>query len=177
MGAKSAKPSIAKKPPPRLTGKTDKARTGAIKIICDNRRARFDYHLLERSEAGLVLMGSEVKSLRAGKAHLTDAYVSIRAGEAWLMQAHIEPYSHGGYVNHESKRPRKLLLKQAEIGRLGSKTDAKGFALIPTKVYFKGGLAKIEIALATGKKAADKRDTIRARETRREMDRAMKRGR
>lgn len=149
-------------------------KAGAIKIICENRKARFDYQLGERCEAGLVLTGSEVKSLRAGKAHLNDAYVTMRSKEAWLLQAHIAPYSHGAYANHEPLRQRKLLLHKSEIEKMGALIEAKGFSLIPLKVYFKNGRAKIELALATGKKSGDKRQTIRERETKREMSRAMK---
>lgn len=145
-----------------------------IKIICDNRKARFDYQLGERTEAGMVLTGSEVKSLRAGKAHLNDAYVTMRRGEAFLLQAHIAPYSHGSYANHEPLRPRKLLLHKREIIKLAALIEAKGFTLVPTKLYFKSGKVKVELALATGKKAHDKRDAIKERDTKKEMARAMK---
>ncbi len=155
--------------------KKSKAADAGFKIICENRKARFDYHIEENFEAGLVLTGSEVKSLRAGKAHLTDAYGDIRQGEAWLVQAHIEPYDKGGYINHEPKRRRKLLLKKSEIERLIGKTQVKGFTLVPLKLYFKGGFAKVDLGLARGKDAKDKRDTIKEREVNREMRRVMKR--
>lgn len=149
---------------------------GGIKLVCENRKARFDYHLQERFEAGLVLTGSEVKSLRLGKANLTEAYADIRQNEAWLLQAHIEPYEKGGYANHEPKRRRKLLLHKSEIKPLIGKTQIKGFTLIPLKIYFKNGRAKVELALASGKKLHDKRQSIKEREIGREMKRAMKRG-
>lgn len=148
-----------------------------MKIICENRKARFNYQLGERFEAGLVLTGSEVKSLRAGKVSLTDAYADIRDGEAFLVQAHIAPYEKGGYANHEPKRKRKLLLHKKEIQKLIGKTQAKGFSLIPTKMYFKNSKAKVELALGSGKKSHDKRQSIKERETGREMDREMKRAR
>lgn len=151
-----------------------KAKSSSVKIVCDNRKARFNYHLQDKFEAGLVLTGSEVKSLRLGKANLTDAYGDIRNNEAWLLQSHIEPYEKGGYANHEPKRKRKLLLHKEEIKRLIGKTQQKGLSLIPLKIYFKDGKAKVELALGTGKKAHDKRRTIKDREVSREMQRAMK---
>jgi SsrA-binding protein len=161
-----------KKPKPQKPAQTSK--TLPIKIICENRKARFDYQLGERLEAGLVLTGSEVKSLRAGKANLTDAYADIRSGEAFLLQAHIDAYDKGGYINHEPKRKRKLLLHKNEINKLIGKVEVKQVSLIPLKLYFKGGKVKAELALATGKKAHDKRASIKERETNREMSRAMK---
>lgn len=147
----------------------------SIKIVCDNRKAKFNYHLEDKFEAGLVLTGSEVKSLRAGKANLNDAYADIRGNEAWLLQAHIAPYEKGGYANHEPKRKRKLLMHKAEIKRLIGKTQAKGLTLVPLKMYFKNGKAKVQLALGSGKKMHDKRRVIKEREVGREMDRAMKR--
>lgn len=147
---------------------------GGYKLICDNRKAKFNYQLQDRFEAGLVLTGSEVKSLRAGKANLTDAYADVRNAEVFLLQAHIEPYEMGGYANHEPKRKRKLLLHRDEIEKLIGKIKTKGLSLIPTKMYFKKGRAKIELALGTGKKVHDKRQTIKDREVGREMDRALK---
>lgn len=158
------------------TPKAPAAKALPIKIICENRKARFDYQLGERMEAGLVLTGSEVKSLRAGKANLTDAYADIRNGEAFLLQAHIEAYDKGGYINHEPKRKRKLLLHKSEINKLIGKVEVKQVSLIPLKLYFKGGKVKAELALATGKKSHDKRAAIKERETSREMNRAMKKG-
>lgn len=142
-----------------------------IKIIVDNRRARYEYQLTDRYEAGIELQGSEVKSLRAGKANLQDAFAAIERGEIVLHNLHISPYSHGGYANHEPVRPRKLLLKRAEIGKLQKATDQKGFTLVPTKLYFKNGWAKVEIAVGRGKKLYDKRQDIAEREAKRRMER------
>lgn len=146
-------------------------------VVCQNRRAKFDYHLEERFEAGLALTGSEVKSLRKGKANLSDAYAEIRGNEAFLIQANIEPYDKGGYANHEPKRKRKLLLHKKEIQKLIGKTQIKGKTLVPTKIYFKNGYAKVEIALGSGKQTIDKRQTIKDREIGRDMQRAMRRKR
>jgi SsrA-binding protein len=142
------------------------------KIIVDNRRARYEYELLDRFEAGMQLHGSEVKSLRAGKANLQDAFASVNQGEVVLHNLHISPYTHGGYANHEPVRPRKLLLKKAEIVKLQKATQQKGFTLVPTKMYFKNGWAKVEIAVGRGKKLHDKRHDIAEREAKRRMDRA-----
>lgn len=159
----------------KKSSKKQKKDAPGIKIVCDNRRARFHYHLEEHFEAGLQLTGSEVKSLRGGKASLTDAYADIRNGEAWLLKAHIAPYEKAGYAGHEPKRQRKLLLHRWEIKRLIGKTQKKGHTLIPLKIYFKTGKAKVELALASGKKRHDKRQAIKEREVAREMDRAIKR--
>ena len=154
--------------------KDDKNKKASKPIICDNRKARFDYQIQEKFEAGISLMGTEVKSLRNGKANLTDAYAEIRDNQAYLVQAHIEPYDKGGYVNHEPKRRRKLLLHRQEISKLIGKTQAKGLTLIPLKLYFKNGYVKVELGLGVGKKAHDKRKTIKEREVKRELDRAIK---
>ena len=147
-----------------------------IKIIVNNRKARFLYHLLERHEAGLVLKGTEVKSLRDGKISLGDAYCHIDSdGEAWLADAHISPYSHANRTNHDPLRRRKLLMHKHEIFKLHQKVREKGLTLVPTKLYFKKGRVKVEIALAKGKKLYDKRSAIREREVRREMERAARR--
>jgi SsrA-binding protein len=159
--------------PPKSQDKTAKAQA-AIKIACENRKAKFDYHVEERFEAGLCLTGSEVKSLRQGKANLTNAYADIRNNEAWLLQAHVAPYEKGGYANHDPVRKRKLLLHRAEIDKLTGKIQAKGMTLVPLKMYFKNGRAKIEIGLAIGKKAHDKRATTKEREVNRELKRALK---
>ena len=147
---------------------------GGIKIICNNRKARYDYAIEETLEAGLVLQGSEVKSLRAGKANLKDSYADIRHEEIYLVGTHISPYDPASHRNHVPERDRKLLLHRREIGRLIGKVKERGFALIPLKMYFKGGKAKVEIALAKGKRSYDKRDTLKRKEAEREMDRAMK---
>ncbi len=144
------------------------------KLICENRKARFDYHLNDFYEAGLVLTGSEVKSLRAGKANLTDGYVTIRQNEAWLLQAHIEPYEKGGYANHEPKRQRKLLLHRSEIAKLIGLSQVKGQTLVPLKMYFKKGKVKVYFAVATGKKDHDKREDIKKRDSQREVAKALK---
>ena len=139
--------------------------------IARNKRARFDYHLLETFEAGIVLSGTEVKSLRDGKASIADAYGIVRNGEIFLLNAHIQPYERGGYVNHEPARNRKLLLHRREIRRLIGAVEREGLTLIPLELYFKHGIAKIALALAKGKKLHDKRDTEKQRDAEREMAR------
>jgi len=134
------------------------------KIISDNRAAGHDYFLLERFEAGIALTGTEVKACRAGRVQLKDAFGAVEAGEAWLLNAHISEYSHGNLNNHVPLRKRKLLLHRGEIDKLHGKTREKGLALIATKMYFKEGKIKVELALARGKKLHDKRETERTRE-------------
>jgi SsrA-binding protein len=150
------------------------AKAKGEKLVADNRRARHEYHLLERHEAGLVLTGTEVKSLRDGRANLAQAYVTIRGGEPWLVGAHIATYDHGNLANHEPERDRKLLLKAKEIASLDAKVSERGFTLVPTRLYFKDGRAKVEIALARGKDVHDKRSDIARREADRQIERAMK---
>ena len=150
-------------------------KTDDVKVICRNRKAFFEYAIDELYEAGLVLKGTEVKSLRQGKANINDAYARFQDGEIFLYNAHISPYSHAGPESHPPERPRKLLLHKRELRRLLGKTQEKGYTLIPTRIYFKGENAKVEIALARGKKKYDKRESIRRREEQREMDRARKR--
>lgn len=145
-----------------------------VKTVVVNRKARYEYHIDETLEAGLVLQGTEVKSLRGGKANLQDAYSEIRDGEAWVVNFHISPYDQGNRFNHEPKRPKKLLLQRREINRLYGLTQQKGYTLIPLKVYFKNGLAKIVLAVARGKKLHDKRQDIADRDAKREIDRAVK---
>lgn len=144
------------------------------KLVATNRRARFEYELLDTYEAGLVLRGPEVKSLRAGKASLTDAYAVVRRGEAYLVNAHISPYEEAGRENADPRRERKLLLHRAEIARLAGDVSERGFTLVPLSLYFKDGRAKVELALARGKKLYDKRETIRRREEDREVQRTMR---
>ena len=144
---------------------------GGIKIICENRKARHKYFLEDRFEAGLVLTGTEVKSLRAGKANLQDSYAILKNKEAFLLNANIAVYTHGNRANHEPLRTRKLLLKKAELNKLYGKTEIRGYTLVPVKMYFKKGLAKVEIALARGKQAHDKREVTKEREAKRQMDR------
>jgi SsrA-binding protein len=143
-------------------------RTGE-KLIAQNRRARHDYFIESSYEAGLALTGTEVKSCRAGKVTLSDAYASVSDGEAWLHQLHIAPYSHGNRFNHEPMRPRKLLLHKAEIERMQASVSQEGRTLVPLRVYFKSGLVKVELAVARGKKSYDKRATIAARDAERRM--------
>jgi SsrA-binding protein len=146
-----------------------------IKTILTNRRARHEYHLEKPVEAGLVLQGSEVKSLRAGKANLQDAFVMVEADGATLRNLHIAPYEMGGYANHEPTRPRRLLLHQREIEAFRKGTEQKGFTVIPLRLYFKNGRAKVEVALARGKKLYDKRHDIAERDEQRRLDRLVRR--
>lgn len=146
-----------------------------IRILAENRRAPHDYELLERFEAGLVLTGSEVKSVRAGKVQLRDAYAEIRGNEAWLVNLHIAPYTHASVFNHDPERDRKLLLHRQEIKRLIGKTREKGLTLIPTKIYLKNGWIKCELALARGRKLHDKRQAIKEREREAEAREALRR--
>jgi SsrA-binding protein len=143
------------------------------KLIAQNRRARHDYAIEDVYEAGLVLTGTEVKSLRAGQASLTDGYAVIKDGELWLQNVHIPEYTQGTWTNHEPRRARKLLLHRGEIARLVGKTREGGRTLIPLALYFKDGKAKVEIALARGKKAYDKRQTLAARDAAREIERTV----
>lgn len=140
------------------------AEQGNFKILSDNRSAGHDYHLLDRYEAGIVLTGTEVKSAKNGKIQLKESYAEVADSEAWLLNAHISEYSHGNIMNHAPIRKRKLLLHRAEIDKLRSETREKGLTIIPTKLYLKGGLIKIEIATAKGKKFHDKREAIKAKE-------------
>jgi len=135
-----------------------------IKVLSDNRQAGHNYHLLERLEAGLALTGTEVKAARDGKVQLKDSFAEVEGNEAWLLNAHISQYSHGNRQNHEPARRRKLLLHRAEIAKLLGKTREKGLTLIPTKMYLKNGLIKLELAVAKGKKLHDKREAERTRE-------------
>ena len=150
------------------------ARPKGEKLIADNRRARHDYHLLDRYEAGLVLQGTEVKSLREGRASLQQAYAEVRGNEAWLVGAHISTYDQGNIANHDPDRDRKLLLHRKEIASLIGKVRERGFTLVPTRLYFKDGRAKVELALARGKERLDKRRDIARREADRQIERALK---
>ena len=146
-----------------------------IKLVCRNRKAYFEYHIDDLYEAGLVLKGTEVKSLRLGKANIQDSFARFRDGEIFLLNAHISPYPHAAGENHEPTRPRKLLLHRREMKRLLGKLTERGYTLIPLKLYFKNEHAKVELGLAKGKKKFDKRETIRRREEQRELERARKR--
>ena len=146
-----------------------------IKLVAQNRRANFDYFLEDRYEAGLVLQGTEVKTLRGGKGSLAEAWVKVDpAGEAWLMQAHIPEYEFGNRNNHDPVRPRKLLLHRGEIDRLSHEVGAKGVTLVPTRIYFKDGRAKLEFAVGRGKNVAVKRQTAAKRDAKRDIERALK---
>ena len=147
---------------------------GKDDVVCVNRKARYNYSLEETFEAGLVLVGSEVKSLRGGKANLTDSYGRIGKGEAFLFNAHISHYAASSGLNHEPTRRRKLLLHKREIKRLTGKVKERGLTLIPLKLYFKNGLAKVELALARGKKVHDKREVLRQKAAQREVERSLK---
>src|SRR4051794_20406016 len=141
--------------------------------ICRNRRATHEYEILDTIECGLVLVGTEVKSLREGYGNLEDAYARIDGGEVWLIGAEIPEYVFGNRLNHKPKRPRKLLLHRREIEKFAAKADQKGFTLVPLRMYFKDGVAKVEIAVARGKQAHDKRESLKKADARREIDRAM----
>ena len=147
---------------------------GGTKPIAENRRARHDYHLLERFEAGLVLTGTEVKSLREGHATLQRAFADVRDGEVWLVGAHIPEYAQGNLANHDPDRDRKLLLHRREIASLVGKVQERGLTLVPTRLYWKDGRAKVEVAVARGKEARDKRREIADRDARRQIERALK---
>jgi SsrA-binding protein len=153
------------------------AEPASEKIVATHRKARHLYEILETVEAGLELVGPEVKSLRAGRANLSDAYARIRRGEAFLVNAHISPYEQAGRENPDPKRERRLLLHKAEIRRLGGKVAERGLTLVPLRLYFRDGIAKVELALARGKKSFDKRETLRRREAERALQRATRRGR
>ncbi len=143
------------------------------KVVATNRKARHDYHVDEVYEAGLVLTGTEVKSLREGRASLADAFATVNAGEVWLERLHIPEYTQGTWTNHEPRRRRKLLLHRAQIEELAAETRERGLTLVPLSLYFKDGRAKVEIAVARGKKHYDKRQALKERQDRREADRAM----
>lgn len=145
-----------------------------IKVLASNRKASHEYTLGNRLEAGLVLQGTEVKSLRMGKCNLADGWVDIENGEAFLMDVHISPYSHGNRENHEEKRPRKLLLNRREINKLEQSVAEKGLTIVPTKLYLKSGKIKVEIATAKGKKLYDKRESKKKKDADRAMERALR---
>ena len=146
-----------------------------IKVVATNRKAGHEYFLLEHFEAGLVLQGTEIKSIRAGQISLAEAYIRVDGREAWLMDAHIAPYDHAGRFNHEPRRPRKLLLHRSEVRQLWENVRQKGVTIVPLRVYIKEGRAKVEIAIAKGKKLYDKRQTIAKHDSEREMERNFRR--
>jgi SsrA-binding protein len=153
------------------------AREKGRKLIAQNRKARHNYDIEDTYEAGIVLTGTEVKSLRAGRASLVDGYAEVRDGEVWLRNVHIPEYDQGSWTNHEPRRSRKLLMRRDEIARLIGKTRERGLTLIPLSLYFKDGYAKVEIALARGKKTHDKRQALAEKQAKREAERAMARAR
>jgi SsrA-binding protein len=152
-------------------------REQGIKVIARNRRARHEYHIEDTIEAGLVLTGTEVKSLRAGRASLTEAFAQISGDELWLHGLHIPEYAQGTWTNHDPRRTRKLLLHRKEIDRLASQVAERGFTIVPLSLYFSGGKAKVELALARGKRTYDKRHDLARRDAAREVDRALRRRR
>jgi SsrA-binding protein len=143
----------------------------AERVSISNRRARFEYEIIDSYEAGIVLKGSEVKSLRAGKANFQDSYAIVKNGEVWLLSMHINPYEQANQFNHDPVRTRKLLLNKREIGKLQAQSNEQGLTLIPLKLYFKHGIAKVELGVAKGKKLHDKRESIKERDMDREMRR------
>ena len=147
----------------------------SVKVVSTNRKARHDYYLTDTYEAGIVLQGSEIKSIRAGQISIKEAYIQIEDQEAWLINAHIAPYEQASYLGHEPRRKRKLLLHRREIDRLWDAIRRKGLTIVPTRVYLKNGRAKIEIAVGRGKKQYDKRHDIAKRDAQREMDRSLRR--
>lgn len=151
----------------------DKDKNPGRKLVAQHKKARHDYHILDTYECGLVLTGTEVKSLRQGRASLVDGFVQIDSNEAWLHNVHIPEYAQGTWTNHSARRKRKLLMHRAEIDKLESKSQESGHTIVPLALYFKDGRAKVEIALAKGKKEYDKRQTLREQQDRRETDRAI----
>jgi SsrA-binding protein len=149
------------------------AREKGRKLVAQNRKARHEYHIEDSFEAGMVLVGTEVKSLRAGRASLVDGYAAIKDGEVWLYNVHIPEYTQGTWNNHEPRRPRKLLLHREQIRKLVNKTQESGLTIVPLALYFQDGYAKVEIALARGKKNYDKRQSLAERQAKRDADRAM----
>lgn len=146
----------------------------STKLLADNRKAGYDYEFLDHYEAGVVLLGTEVKAIREGKVNLRDSYARLEGSEVWMYNVHVSPYSHTGYASHEALRKRKLLLNRAEIRKLIGKTVEKGLTLVPTRMYLKNGRVKVNLALARGKKSYDKRESIKRRESDRETRAAIK---
>lgn len=155
-----------------MAGKTEREK--AQRIIAENRKARHDYHILETWEAGVALLGTEVKAIREGRVNLRDSYARVEKGEVWMLNVHISPYSHRGYADHAEKRPRKLLLHRHEIRKLVGRVAEKGLTLVPLEISLKNGRVKVLLALAKGKQAHDKRETLRRREIERETRAAVK---
>jgi len=164
-------PTKRKKKP---EAKPEAAKGPLIRTVADNRRARFDYDVIERMEAGLVLGGTEIKSVRAGKSTIRDGYAQVRAGEMWLQSVHIAPWESGGPWNHEPVHPRRVLMHKDQIVRWGRVAGSQGLTIVPMRLYIKGHLAKVELALVKGRKRYDKRKAIQQRETDREIARAIR---
>lgn len=165
---------MAKKDAGKAKGKEKDS--DAIHIVARNRRARFEFDLIEKVEAGIVLTGTEVKSLRNGKSSLEEAYASVDRGEVWLHGCDIPEYLQANRMNHKSKRPRKLLLHRSEIQKVATKASERGLTLVPLQIYFKRGIAKVEICIAKGRKTFDKREAVKKQDAKRDMDRAVRRG-
>lgn len=165
---------MAKKDSGKSSGKGKEA-TDGIHIVARNRKARHEYDLIEKIEAGLVLTGTEVKSLRTGKANIEDAYADLDRGEVWLLGCDIPEYLQANQMNHKPKRPRKLLLHRAEIAKLRARASEKGLTIVPLSVYFKRGIAKVELCIARGRKSYDKRQAIKRDDAKRDIDRALRR--
>ena len=159
---------------PKPSAKVDE---GIERVVCQNHRAFHDYHILDRLECGLALVGTEVKSLRDGHANLEDAYAKMENGEVWLIGCEIPEYAMGTHFNHKPKRTRKLLLHRSEVAKFAGKATQRGFTLVPLRLYFKSGRAKVELAVAQGKQAHDKRQTLKEAEAKRDISRAMRRAR
>ncbi len=170
MAPKAATPTRSTAPA-RSTSSNERP---AERILVANRKAYHDYHILESIEAGIALTCTEIKSIRAGRANLKDGYARVQGGDVWLYNVHISPYDQGNRYNHEPLRPRKLLLHRWEIGRLSGKSGEQGLTLVPLRIYERKGHAKVELAVARGKRQYDKREAIAERDARREMDRAIK---
>ncbi len=149
-------------------------RNAKIKVVADNRKARHDYFIEDTYEAGMVLTGTEIKSIREGRVQLKDSYISIRHGEAWIKGMHVSPYKFGNIFNVDPERDRKLLLHKTEIRKMFDKVRIKGYTLVPLRIYLKGGRAKMEVALAKGKDLYDKRETQKLKDAAREMEKALK---
>ena len=162
----------ARTPPPRQRARADSP--DDQQLVAENRKALYDYHVLETFEAGVQLLGTEVKGIREGKANLRDSFARVEKGEVWLYNVHINPYSHRGYVDHDPRRRRKLLLHKGEIRKLVGKTTEKGLTLVPLRMYFTRGRIKVALSLVRGKQLHDKRETIRQREVDRETRAAVK---
>jgi len=152
----------------------DRSGESAARVIADNRKALHDYHVLDSWEAGVVLLGTEVKAIREGRVNLRDSFARVEKGEIWLLNVHISPYSHTGYARHDERRQRKLLLHEHEIRKLAGRVAERGLTLVPLRMYFKNGRVKVQLALVKGKQAHDKRETIRRREVERETRAAVK---